>query len=177
MALRRQMAVDLRLQGGSYRLIAETMRGQQGVSASYSEGAAHGDVQTELDRVKGHMLDSADRIKTRQLLQIQEMFAAVYPYAKQGDVASLDRCMKLLHYEAELLGLFPQAEKAQPRGAGGGTMTTITDNATTLTIREVVVQLNGVDGESVADMLDVTPTLEDNHDNRGIAEHETKKPA
>lgn len=157
---RRQMAVELRLQGGTFRQIAETMRTQEGISPTYDERHAHQDVAAELDRVRLETSESAEQVKARQLLQVQELLAGIWPYAKQGDVASLDRIVKLLDYEARLLGLFPQQSKeSNPRGASV-TGASVDSNAGTLTITEVVVELRGVDTPQLEDnqnVIDVTP--------------------
>jgi hypothetical protein len=167
-AIRRQMAVELRLQGGTFRQIAETMRSQEGISPSYDERHAHEDVAAELDRVRLHTSESAEQVKARQLLQVQELLAGIWPYAKQGDVASFDRVLKALDYEARLLGLFPQQSKeSNPRGASASG-SIVESNGATLTVREVIVQLNGVDDQNTSNIIDATPSnnlIEINSDN------------
>ncbi len=153
------MALTLRRQGGSYRKIADQLATQPGISDKYSEGSAYSDVMAELLRMSATMSETADAVRYLELERIDEMFASIWPYAKQGDYQAIERVLRLMEARGKYLGLFA-TEKAGPRGAGGvnSTTTTMTNDGTTLSIREVIVQLTGVDPETAPDMIDVTPS-------------------
>jgi hypothetical protein len=140
--IRRQHAVALRVQGGTFRAIAETMRENLGDTLGnddggyYDERDAYGDVKYELDRVNRETREGIDEIKRMELLRIDELWAVLWPYALQGDLASIQGIMALQNQRARYEGIFDKQES----GKSGV-------NATTK-ITEVVIELRGVTIES-----------------------------
>lgn len=152
--IRRGLALSLRMQGGNYAAIAEAMRTQPGVPARYGQALAYKDVTDELNRLNKENAEAADQIRRLEFERSEALLAAAWQYASQGDMASIDRVLRIMDFQARLYDLYPKEVK-EPRGAGGGSAGSLTDNATTLTISEVVIELRGV--ESQPPMIDVTP--------------------
>lgn len=102
---RRAKALILRKQGGSYRLIAAQLRGTDGVSKRYSEGAAHADVIAELNRLNAENSESAEELRRLEEERIDQMLAAIYPQANNGDLFAIDRVLRLMERRAKYRGL------------------------------------------------------------------------
>jgi len=80
-AERRQMAVDLRKAGHSYRKIAELMRQHPGVSDNYSESMAHRDVTAALEYAREKMAESAAAVLALELARLDVMTVAWWTQA------------------------------------------------------------------------------------------------
>lgn len=104
-AERRRVALELRKAGGSYRQIADRMRGVDGVSDRYSEAQAHRDVIAELDRLLASNLQAAEQLRELQAEQLREMWQKYYPAALKGDSNAFGVCMSILDRQGRLYGL------------------------------------------------------------------------
>ena len=115
---RRDMALDLRVQGGSYRQIAATLRDllvrpavdEEGEPVEDEEGepateplwpdydgkAAWRDVNDRLDRMISDIMEGADRVRTLELLRLDGLLATYYDRAVEGDYAAFDCVMRLM---------------------------------------------------------------------------------
>jgi hypothetical protein len=112
---RRIVALDLKLQGGNYREIAEVMRESKivGVTASYSEGLAYKDVQDALHELIEHQKELAAENLRLDLMRYDKMLSKVWEhavpdadsrppdvYAMNALLAILERRSTLLNYKA-----------------------------------------------------------------------------
>lgn len=109
---RRALALALRKQGGTYRKIAETLRGREGISPNYSEGVAYKDVMTELQRLNAENAEAAEEVRRLELERIDELWQVYFAKAKTGDYASFDRCISMMERRARLVGLDKPLEVA-----------------------------------------------------------------
>lgn len=97
---RRALALDLRKQGGSYRKIAEVLRAQPVSEGdptlrwpNYDESMAYRDCIAELDKINASMTASAAQVRALELERLDELWAAMYPKAINGDYFAFDRLM------------------------------------------------------------------------------------
>lgn len=105
-AERKAMALELRKQGGSYRAIAETLRGVEGISAKYSATQAYRDITAELQDLNQANAQSADELRRLVFEQLFEMFAVVYHLAvDRKDLFAMDRCLAIHDRITKLYGL------------------------------------------------------------------------
>mgnify|MGYP000853980830 CR=1 FL=1 len=109
LAERRQVALELRKLGGSYRKIAEQMAEMEGISPDYSESQAHRDVMACLKELREKRVEESANVLRMELERLDDMWAVYYPKAKKGDYAALDRCMTMMDKRARYLGLYAQA--------------------------------------------------------------------
>lgn len=89
MAKRRQAALELRLQGCSYRAIAEQLKlagDVPHVNASYNEGYAHRDIMTEVKRLAAKCAESAGQVRDIELSRLDALLEAVMPKAIDTEV-------------------------------------------------------------------------------------------
>lgn len=105
-AERRALALELRKQGGTYRRIAEKLRGVEGVSPKYDHSQAYEDVANELKRLNRDNAEAADELRRLQHEQLTELYAKYYPQAAKGDVGALDRILGIMDKIARLYGLY-----------------------------------------------------------------------
>ena len=96
-AERRVNAFDLRKQGLPYREIAKRL--------GCSTRTVYTDVERTLDELNRRAVESLDHLRRLELERLDEATAAIYPKVKRGDVAAIDRMLKLQERRAKLLGL------------------------------------------------------------------------
>lgn len=104
-AERRAMALELRKAGGSYRQIAETLLGEEGIPKGYSPQLAHKDVTDELIRLREQSAETAVQVLDLELARLDAMTAAIWPQAEKGDQFAIDRVLKIQDRRAKYLGL------------------------------------------------------------------------
>lgn len=100
------MALELRKQGGTFRRIAEKLRGVEGISPKYDQSQAYDDVANELRRLNRDNAESADELRRLQMEQLTELFSKYYSQASRGDVGALDRILSIMDRVARLYGLY-----------------------------------------------------------------------
>ena len=118
LALRRAQALSLRLQGGSYRDLAATMRQIAGVSPAYDARAAQRDVRHELDRLNAQNLELVEQVKRLELSRLDEMLAGIYDKATNGDTFAIDRVLRIMERRAAYEGLDAPRKIAPTNPAG-----------------------------------------------------------
>lgn len=101
---RRMLALELRLNGVSYRDIARTIRERLNLR-SYSAAAAYRDVSKYLHNVRAKCTETAEQILQMELMRLNAMRAAIAPRVAEGDLAAVDRELRIMEREAALLGL------------------------------------------------------------------------
>lgn len=127
---RRRMALELRIQGGSYTQIAEAMRKQPGVSAKYNASLAFKDIQDALEELHKRTADLAQQHVTLELERMDALIAILWPKAERGDYFAIDKIMQLSQQRLKLLGLVTPAPITVLSGnvAIGGTQQNLTQN-------------------------------------------------
>ncbi len=92
---RRLMALELRKGGATYRAIAKEL-GYGGPGAAYKA----------IDRALKEVLrDPAESVRSLELERLDAMLMGIWPSAKGGDPAAIDRVLKLMERRSRLLGL------------------------------------------------------------------------
>lgn len=107
-AERRYMALTLRRQGGTYREIAEQLRGVEGISKKYSPSQCYSDIITELRRINERNAEAAEEVRRLELERLDELLATYYNKACSGDYASLDRVLAIMDRRARYLDLYKE---------------------------------------------------------------------
>lgn len=107
-ALRRKRALELRLQGRMLWEIATEL----GVTA----GAVSRMLTQTLEKIEVENLESAERLRTLEMVRLEKIGEALYWRAEQGELPAVDRYLKVRERYAKLLGLDLQQEKNE----GGG---------------------------------------------------------
>jgi hypothetical protein len=113
LAARRNQVLKLRMQGGDWREIAETLRGTvgteqavPGVTEGYTVSMAYTDALTEMKRLTAENKELAQFELDLQLEQLRELWAKFYPMAtERGDYLAFDRCMTIQERRAKLMNL------------------------------------------------------------------------
>jgi uncharacterized protein Veg len=89
LAARRNQVLKLRMQGGDWREIAETLRGTvgteqavPGVTEGYTVSMAYTDALTEMKRLTAENKELAQFELDLQLEQLRELWAKFYPMAR-----------------------------------------------------------------------------------------------
>ena len=95
--LRRVEALNLRITGHDYRVIAEEL----GVSVK----TAYYDVQDALAYLAKHERQLAERIRALELARCDAMQACLWPSIESGDAESVEVALKVMERRAKLLGL------------------------------------------------------------------------
>jgi hypothetical protein len=90
-------ALELRRMGFGYQAIAE----QIGVGKSQ----AHRYVIAGLADARAQISAHSDELKSEEISRLDGMLAALWPKARKGEVAAVDRVLKIGERRAKLLGL------------------------------------------------------------------------
>lgn len=109
--IRAQMAFELRKAGASYELIAEKLNYANAKSA---ESAIR-------SRIKGmYKPDDVEEVVHMELARLDELQLVAWRRAKEGDLAAIDRILKIMERRAQYLGL----DQKQPSNEGSVTNNT-----------------------------------------------------
>lgn len=92
---REREALELRRAGVTYDVIAERLM-------YANKGGAHKAVQRALKRT---LQEPADELRALELDRLERLQVAVWPKAMRGDVASIDRVLRIAERRSKLLGL------------------------------------------------------------------------
>ena len=110
-AERRVKAFELSKAGASYRQIGA----QLGVSVA----TVHKDVTTVLKKLNDQTLELASLMRAMQTERLDTMLLGVWPQAKRGDVAAVDRVLRIEERRSRLWGL-DMPIKQEITGKDGG---------------------------------------------------------
>lgn len=105
--VRSRAALDLRAQGFSYSDIADRL----GIGRS----TAHRYVTQELAYLAQECREDAEQIRTLELQRLDTLYVIAVGAALDGDLAGVDRCIKIAERRAKLLGL-DQAQRVEHSG-------------------------------------------------------------
>ena len=98
---RREQAMALRLDGYTYREIAEIMyalsvEGKLIIPDSYDERYAYRDVNNVLKQVQTELFESAEQLRIMELRNLNRLQNAIMPKALRGDLKAVDRVLKIM---------------------------------------------------------------------------------
>ena len=130
---RQNMALQLRKQGGSYRLIAATLQARPGVPPGYNERSAHRDVRAAYERLATEFKESAEQARALDLERIDELLSKTYPRALALDYVAFDRVLALLDRRARYLGLY--APTNPNAGQAGKVQVAVGDGERTMVVQ------------------------------------------
>lgn len=92
-----RQAVELRTQGRTYVQIAEQLE--------VSTSAAHKAVADYLEQTRAVSREAAEEVRRLELDRLDRILAAIGPLAEGGDLAAVDRVLRIQERRASLLGL------------------------------------------------------------------------
>ena len=109
---RRKFAMELRASGVMYADIAIAVKQKFGdkAPASYDERMAWRDVMIIIDKYQKDLAESADKIRTTMLMQIDNVMLTVYQKALTGDQKSVASFIRLQEQKARLVGAYAPAQ-------------------------------------------------------------------
>lgn len=102
--LKRLEAIKLRASGLQYQEIAEEL--------GVSKAEAHRRVMAALEIVRDEFKEAAALALPLELARLDELQAAIYPAALEGDTGAMDRVLAIMTRRQKLLGMEPKEEKA-----------------------------------------------------------------
>lgn len=108
LAQRRQNALALRLQGGSYREIAEAIREAEvpGAGPKYSHTAAYDDVMFVLREIRAQTREDAEELVTLEEQRLDAIIASLWARViENNDYFALDRLLAVMDRRWRLLGI------------------------------------------------------------------------
>lgn len=119
-ARRREIVLELRKQGKTYRAIAEAVRQQLGdeLPAGWDERYAYKDVKRELDRLRDEIAEDAQMIRQLELERLDLALDAILPMVRKGNLGAVDRLIRLSESRRKLLGL-DAPQRQEMAGPGG----------------------------------------------------------
>ena len=94
---RQKTALELRLAGDTFQVIADKL--------GCSKHTAHSLYEKAMDAT---IKEPAARIREAELLRLDGMFAGFWPQAQQGDAVAAAGCLKIMEHRAKLLGLYAE---------------------------------------------------------------------
>lgn len=106
-------ALELRRAGLGFEAI--------GAQLGIKKSQAHRLVVSGLAEARAQVAASADELRSEELSRLDGMLTGLWPRARKGEVAAVDRVLKISERRAKLLGL-DAPERKQLEGAGGGPM-------------------------------------------------------
>ncbi len=168
-AERRKMALALRIQGGSYRQIAENLKawaasgaeGSVGFPKGYSEGLAYRDVMDELKKLNAAKAEVAEEVRRLELERLDALFAVYWPKAGKGDYAALDRILEIMAARARYLNLYQGGSRTIELANKAGETLAVKSE---LTITEMIVEMVSGDEDLTADNDEALPLPENGND-------------
>jgi len=106
--LHKAQALELRRGGASYREIARRL----GIGKS----RAHELVRAGVDSARGQVAESSDELLALELSRLDGLLYALWPRAARGELAAVDRVIRIGERRARLLGLDAPARTALQGG-------------------------------------------------------------
>ena len=106
-----RQALELRRAGLGYHAI--------GAKLGLGKSQAHRLVTAALAEARVQVTANADDLRSEEVSRLDAMLTGLWPSARNGAVASIDRVVKIMERRARLLGL-DAPERKQLEGPGGG---------------------------------------------------------
>ena len=101
---RRAAALDYRLQGHAYHRIAKALGCHPSTAHDYVVKALRDMVPRE----------TAEAVLQLEMARLDAMQGAIFANAANGDIPSIDACLRIIHQRARLLGLYPSDKHHSP---------------------------------------------------------------
>jgi hypothetical protein len=105
LALRRYYALELRIQGGSFRQIAQQIASMPEFSDDYCEAMAYRDVHIALAELAKETQEKALHLRQLELQRLESLIPTLMQASKRGDWAALDRLLNVIQMRIRLMGL------------------------------------------------------------------------
>jgi hypothetical protein len=103
--LRRAQVIQLKLAGASFRQIAATLRGQDGISNGYNEASAHNDYHQEMARLDKLNEEAAEQARKAEIMRLDRYLASLNDAIDAGDPVAISTALKVGESRRKLLGL------------------------------------------------------------------------
>jgi len=101
---RRAAALDYRLQGHAYHRIAKALGCHPSTAHDYVVKALRDMIPRE----------KAESVLQLEMARLDAMQGAIFGNAANGDIPSIDACLRIIHQRARLLGLYPSDKYHSP---------------------------------------------------------------
>jgi hypothetical protein len=101
---RRAAALDYRLQGHAYHRIAKALGCHPSTAHDYVVKALRDIIPQE----------KAEAVLQLEMARLDAMQGAIFANAANGDIPSIDACLRITHQRARLLGLYPSDKHHSP---------------------------------------------------------------
>jgi hypothetical protein len=119
---RRNFILKARKAGMTYTRCAEAAVKQFGLDRlpeGWDVRVAHKDIARELEKVKSLNNELAEDIKQLEIERLDELWLVLYPRMKGGELAAIDRGIRIMARRAALLGL-DEPQRQEVSGPNGG---------------------------------------------------------
>lgn len=98
---RKELAVELRLRGYTYREVYELMisfntEGKVVLPESYDERYAYRDVRSILDEIKQNLIETGEELRAVELMTLNKLQSAIMDKALAGNLLSVDRVLNIM---------------------------------------------------------------------------------
>lgn len=103
-AAREARAVELRLEGCSFRVIAETLS-EEFNQPGYNESQAYGDVKNSLKKNQEEHRFNTNELRDVELQRYDDWLSKIMPKVKAGDVKAISTALMISQQRSRLLGL------------------------------------------------------------------------
>ena len=125
----REAAIDLRRAGWPFERIGEKL--------GISKQAAHKLVSSAIESARAQLSAASDDLLAEEVLRLDGLLQKIYPRAAKGELAAVDRVLKIMERRAKLLGLEApvRIEATGPNGAPIEVSSTVSIDPTRLSTR------------------------------------------
>jgi hypothetical protein len=118
---RKEIAIDLRTAGYSYRDIYSTMlelasRGQVVLPDSYDERYVYRDVKVVIEEANKNLVESAEMLRNMELHNLNRMQSAIIERAASGDLKAIDRVIAIMNQRGKYVPKLTEPQKIEVRG-------------------------------------------------------------
>jgi hypothetical protein len=142
LAKRRKMAVTLKIQGGTYRQIADRISQIEGMPPKYSEAQAYRDVQAELKRCNEELKEDVAELRSYEKLLLDYCQSKLMGSVKLGDVYAIDRVVRIAESRRRLMGTDRPVKVAPTTPDGENEYRALTNEELDARIVEVLAALD-----------------------------------
>ena len=118
---RKDIAIELRIAGHSYRDIYATMlelesRGKLSLPDSYDERYVYRDVRSVIQEANNNLVESAEMLRTMELHNLNRMQSAIIERAASGDLKAIDRIISIMNQRGKYVPKLTEPQKIEVRG-------------------------------------------------------------
>ena len=121
-AQRRNLVMEKRREGKTYRMIADEIEQEVGADKlpnGWGPRYAHQDISRELEKYRDDLRENVEFVVELQVQRIEEMIRGLYPKARSGDEDAVSEIRNLMKRKADLLGLDEAEEYILSTGEDG----------------------------------------------------------